>query len=79
MPITADWIDALRAAFGREDIDAQIRRGMAGEPVFHAAEAGCEVGTRNASRNGSVTAAQMVIEKPTQDAANPARCAPKGR
>jgi hypothetical protein len=45
MPITAAWIDSLRAAFGTEYIDSIIRRGMKGEPVFSAAENGHTIGT----------------------------------
>jgi hypothetical protein len=45
MPTVAAWIDELRAEFGAEGIDAQIRAGMRGEPVFWASEAGHTVGT----------------------------------
>lgn len=46
MPSTASIIDELRAAFGKESIDASIRKGIAGRPGwFHAREAGHEVGT----------------------------------
>ena len=45
MPITTAWIDDMRAAFGREYIDDIIRRGMRGEPVFSASEAGHTIGT----------------------------------
>lgn len=34
-PEFAAWIDDLRRVFGVEAINTQIRRGMAGEPVFH--------------------------------------------
>lgn len=44
--MTAAFIDDLRAAFGREEIDFAIRRGMGGKPGwFHARECGHEVGT----------------------------------
>lgn len=67
MPITADFIDALRDAFGKEGIDASIRKGMAGVPgFFHASEAGRSVGTQDIERRG-VSAAQMVIEQPKKD------------
>ena len=46
MPQTAKWIDELREAFGKEEIDAQIRKGMKGEPTFWAKENGIEIGTR---------------------------------
>lgn len=45
MPITAAWIDRMRAAFGKEHIDSIIRRGMRGDPVFSASEAGHTIGT----------------------------------
>lgn len=34
-PEFAGWVDDLRRVFGRAAIDEQIRRGVAGEPVFH--------------------------------------------
>ena len=49
MPQVAAFVDAMRAAFGKGAIDAQIRRGMQGEPVFYAQENGREVGTMPAS------------------------------
>ena len=45
MPNVAAFIDAMREAFGKAEIDKQIRRGMRGEPVFYAREGGKEVGT----------------------------------
>lgn len=46
MPQTAEFIDALRDAFGKEMINEQIRAGMNGEPVFWASENGKEIGTK---------------------------------
>ncbi|WP_199710602.1 hypothetical protein [Noviherbaspirillum cavernae] len=46
MPLTAAFLDDLRAAFGKEAIDAQIRRGLKGEPTFWARENGHRLGTR---------------------------------
>lgn len=46
MPTVTAFIDDLRAAFGKDMIDGQIRRGLAGEPVFYAEENGHVVGTR---------------------------------
>lgn len=46
MPQVSAWIDDLRSAFGAEVIEAQIRRGLKGEPVFFASENGIERGTR---------------------------------
>lgn len=45
MPATAAFVDAMREAFGAEEIDGQIRKGLRGEPTFHAVDAGHEVGT----------------------------------
>lgn len=45
MPEVAAFVDDLREVFGREPIDEQIRRGLRGEPVFWAREAGHEIGT----------------------------------
>lgn len=36
MPQVAAFVDALRAAFGDEEIDSMIACGLGGEPVFHA-------------------------------------------
>lgn len=49
MPMTAAWIDSLREAFGKDMIDQQIRRGMAGQPTFWAHEGGHAVGTPSSS------------------------------
>lgn len=46
MPETAAFIDAMRDIFGKDEINAQIRKGMGGLPdKFHAVENGHEVGT----------------------------------
>ena len=45
MPETAAFIDDLRAAFGADCINATIKAGMNGQPVFHARENGHEIGT----------------------------------
>jgi hypothetical protein len=46
MPVVTAWIDGMRAAFGTEAIDRQIKAGMRGEPVFYASENGHTVGTK---------------------------------
>lgn len=51
MPVTAGWIDSLRAAFGKDMIDQQIRKGMKGEPVFFASENGHAIGTKLSGSN----------------------------
>lgn len=46
MPGVTAFIDQMRDAFGKEDIDQMIRAGMQGKPnCFHARENGIEVGT----------------------------------
>lgn len=45
MPQTAAWIDELREVFGVDEINHAIRKGIAGQPVFHAIENGYEIGT----------------------------------
>lgn len=50
MPQTAAWIDALRDAFGRDMIDAQIKKAMKGEPTFYAKEGEREFGTQAPQR-----------------------------
>ena len=61
MPQVTAWIDDLRAAFGAEAINAQIRAGMSGLPTFHATEAGHSVGTPAPMRGTEISAAQMVL------------------
>ncbi len=45
MPQVTEWIDDLRAAFGRDQIDGVIREGMRGRKCFWARENGNEIGT----------------------------------
>jgi hypothetical protein len=62
MPETAAFIDAMRAAFGKEGIDASIRKGMAGLPgFFHANEAGHEAGTPALPARIEISGTDMVI------------------
>lgn len=44
MPETAAFIDALREAFGADQVDPSIRAGMRGEPCFYAREGGHQLG-----------------------------------
>lgn len=68
MPHTAAFIDAVRAAFGAEQINAQIKKGMAGLPGhFHARENGHEAGTPFADRGVCVSLAETDIN-PTMKA-----------
>lgn len=52
MPETAAFVDAMRQAFGVDEINGQIRKGMAGDPVFWASENGHEIGTPFNGGNG---------------------------
>jgi hypothetical protein len=63
MPTVTAWIDDLRAAFGADGINAQIKKGMAGLPgFFHARENGHDVGTPMPADNPAkvVSVATMV-------------------
>lgn len=46
MPATAAFIDAMREAFGTENINPSIKAGIDGQPTFWASENGQEIGTR---------------------------------
>lgn len=64
MPTVAAWIDDLREAFGKTEIDAVIRVGLRPdcEPRrrFFASENGQEIGNRFVP-SGEISVAQMVI------------------
>ena len=63
MPETAAFIDAMRAAFGKDAINAEIRKGVGGLPGhFHATENGQEVGTPFPATNG----VRVEVERPTR-------------
>lgn len=62
MPVTAAFIDDLRAAFGAAAINAEIRKGMAGLPGhFHARENGHEAGTPFIERGSRASLAEIDI------------------
>lgn len=63
MPETADWVNKMRAQWGRPYVDDCLRRGMAGEPgYFYAVEGGRVVGTP--WMKASVQGAPVAVEKP---------------
>jgi len=66
MPKVAAWLDDLRAAFGRELVDAQIRAATTeGLPTFCASEGGRRVGVPLPASGGvGFTADQLVILVP---------------
>lgn len=51
MPLVSAFIDDMRAVFGAEAINNQIRAGLGGAPAFHASEGGHDVGTRAPARD----------------------------
>ena len=59
MPRVAEFIDAVREAFGRAPVDAAIRAGLDGQPTFWARENGLEIGVR--PPDTGVPVSQMVI------------------
>lgn len=61
MPQVAAFIDELRAVFGVDEINAQIKLGMQGAETFHASENGIEVGTRFREPVNYITADKMAI------------------
>jgi len=70
MPTVAAWIDDLRAAFGAEAIDAQIRNGLRGEGLFYAQENGVTLGRPlDESRFKIISARDMVIEPKRKETA----------
>ena len=74
MPKITAWVDDLRAAFGRDAIDGQIRAATRdGLPTFHATEAGHAVGVPLPAARFEISAADMVIIPPKKDAAHAPR------
>jgi hypothetical protein len=55
MPETAAFIDAVREAFGAEEINCNLQAAMRGEPLFFASEGGHEIGTKSEPPAFSVT------------------------
>lgn len=65
MPITAAFIDDLRAVFGADEINTAIKKGHAGLPGhFHATEAGHEAGTPFPAGHGWVKLTDMDVATP---------------
>lgn len=62
MPVTAAWIDSLRAAFGADQIDPSIKAGMKGARTFYAKENGHEIGNRtHTDRLKGICLSDMVL------------------
>lgn len=61
MPAVTAWIDSLRDAFGADEINAFIKSGMAGVPVFYASENGRQVGTPLPAVRAEISAAEMIL------------------
>lgn len=77
MPCTAAWIDALRAAFGADQIDPSIRAGMKGGCAFHACENGHEIGGKD-HRTG-ISLAQCVLTPTLEAEAGSAKNSRRGK
>ena len=78
MPCTSAWVDELRTAFGEDEINQAIRKGMAGKQTFHARENGFEIGTSLAS-GFVVSCCDMVIDKTADDESGRAKRSRSGR
>lgn len=59
MPQTAAFIDFARQVFGAPAVDAAIRAGLAGQPTFHADEAGQRIGTPPPAAGARFTVDQL--------------------
>ena len=70
MPFTTAVIDYFRSVFGQQEIDAVIKAGIRGEPVFYAREGGQEIGTRSAPPTVFVRCSEMelIVAKPDETA-----------
>jgi hypothetical protein len=66
MPRTAEWIDALRHAFGPDVVDAAIRNGIAGGSDFYASEAGIVIGHQLPRPAASFNADYLLQHRPPQ-------------
>ena len=75
MPLVAAWIDDLRAAFGKDLIDAQIRAATTdGLPTCYATENGRRVGVPiPPAGNREFSAAEIVIHRPPKEPVNERR------
>lgn len=62
MPGVSAWIDDLRLAFGRQDVTAWVRQGLA-DGSFHAVENGHEIG-RAVEQGNAISLAEIVIKAP---------------
>lgn len=79
MPTTAAWIDSLREAFGADQIEPAIRRGMKGGSDFYASENGHVLGAQHGGK--CVSLADMVLAPPKaeENAATARKNARKGK
>lgn len=67
MPRVAEFIDAVREAFGREMVDQQIRNGMAGGTDFWASEGGHTIGHLPPPPGATFHPDQMCLKPRKQD------------
>ena len=61
-PTVAAFIDALRAVYGAETIDASIRAGIDGMQTFHASENGRTVGSAPTAPGARFTVDQLHLD-----------------
>lgn len=73
MPGVAAIVDDLRAAFGVEEINGQIRLGMNGGGTFLASENGKTVGSIAPIVGKVVSGCDMVLARPAVDAGKDVR------
>lgn len=67
MPRVAEFIDAVREAFGREMVDQQIRNGIAGGTDFWASENGQTIGHLPPPPGATFHPDQMFLKPRKQD------------
>lgn len=79
MPITAAWIDSLREAFGSDQIDPAIRRGMKGSSDFYASENGHVLGAQAGGKCVSLADTVLAPTKAEENAATARKNARRGK
>ena len=69
MPLVTAWVDSLRAAFGADLIDGQIRAATRdGLPTFYASEDGHRIGVPLPAGGVAISVADMVVIPPEKPA-----------
>lgn len=60
MPVVAGFVDDLRHAFGRLDVDSWVRRGIA-DGSFHASEGGQQIGQSVPPPDNAISVRDLVL------------------